>query len=128
MNLNIPKNDFAHLPPREAVVQKICDIFLDQYPPVFEVATDGLGQTTKVIHNCRFTGKPEFTTKKFGDTEDDFIRESEMREAFNALRAAGYHVFRNPSYGTRTAGYKVIREDYASERWMEVEDLKDHWD
>lgn len=31
-------------------------------------------------------------------------------------------------YHAHTAGYKVIREDYASERWTEVEGLEDHWD
>jgi hypothetical protein len=129
MNINIPQNTFEHKEPREEMVQKICDIFLmpDSYE-CFQVATDCLGETTKVIRNSRYTDKPEFTTKKFGDDPDSFIRESEMQSAFDVLRAAGYHVFRDPRYGNRTAGYKVVREDYMPGNWYEVDGLMDHWD
>lgn len=107
IKVNIPQNDYIQpTEVRAAIVQKICDIFLDRragcYHNIFHPYSGGKFRDRTlglVISDCGTAFK--FSSHALLESET-WVRFNgqEMKAAFAALIKAGYHMYRVHEYGS----------------------------
>lgn len=115
IKIDIPQNDYV-VPTevREFVVQAICDTFLkDNVWSTFHPVSDGAYRAkTLYLTKNKSTGKyGGFSCKRYDDVEYLRFNGAEMETAFQALRCAGYHIFRVYQYGS-WMGYRCSKKPY----------------
>ena len=127
ITINIPKNTYS-VPTevRQDAVQKICDAFIrGGSERCFHPFNDGVRTATLCAYKKPARPNPKtaedffygFTNKRWcedhRDTHDYIsIRGCEMEAAFNALRKAGYHMFKVRYFGGSWMGYVAYEKPY----------------
>lgn len=119
IKVNIPENDYIQpTEVREDVVQKICDVFLDNrgihdHHNVFHPNSDGnYRRRYRGLRIHKDSGKAyEFDSSPLSRDEFIIIRGIEMKAAFRALISAGYHMYRIYEYRT-WMGYICDKKPY----------------
>lgn len=108
VTVNIPKNDYVQpTEVRQEIVQGICDAFLGVAAwKYFHPSPDGCYRDP-TTYITRRKGESKFygfinhrTARDWTNNESVRFNGAEMKAAFNALRKAGYHIFKVYVYGT----------------------------
>ena len=114
IKVNVPMNDYV-VPTevRAEVVQGICEAFLSEklFDNVFHPYSDG-SYRCKTLYIIKHSNSDRFYG--FGTNRDEVkvrFNGEEMKAAFQALRKAGYHMFKVYMYGS-WMGYRCSKKPF----------------